>query len=626
MSLSCHICYEWCPKNVDGFDAYDKTAYCKFLKTETQRDYACPHGAIVDPAKNKGVTHSHVRTKKEGQEIEKDIIGDKIKLFKHQQDAIERFEKQEVCALFFEMGCGKTISSLTLAARHFKNKEIDSLLVVAPNDVHKQWFDDLCNDDSVISKYLHDEENIEYTCQIVGGRGGQKVFYDFDYGDTSLLKIVCVNIDTFSTPHKWETVTEWAVAHKTMIILDEATVIKNPDSKRAQRMLFAFNDSVWGRSKKFPKYTSKKPNTAIRCVLTGTPVTNGPVDLWAIMEFLQPGYFGRNYYAFMNYYGMFTQLPVPDGRGSDRVIQVQLTEKTWQGIKNCESFSEAAAVFGCSEDTYMTILHQDKFMGSYKHSDELKEELAKVSVFAKLVDCVDMPNVNYIERCIGLSEAQNGVYNSMKQQLIAEYEGHIATAKNKLVSAIRLQQISSGFIMAHDDSLPDDESFLLEDFDLAPDEVVWLGDSNPRLDALMRDVDELDKPLLIMTRFSAEAAKIFDMLKDKYTTCLITGWKTIGSIAGFKNGDYDIMVANTTKIARGHNLQRAHVTLYYSNTFSMELRQQSEFRTFRIGQSHPCLYIDYVASSIDRTILKSLKQKKGFLDYIRSEDIKEVLA
>ena len=41
-----------------------------------------------------------------------------------------------------------------------------------------------------------------------------------------------------------------------------------------------------------------------RATLTGIPVTNGPIDLWAIMEFVKPNYFGRNYYSFMNYYGL----------------------------------------------------------------------------------------------------------------------------------------------------------------------------------------------------------------------------------------------------------------------------------------------------------------------------------
>ena len=106
---------------------------------------------------------------------------------------------------------------------------------------------------------------------------------------------------------------------------------------------------------------------------------------------------------------------------------------------------------------------------------------------------------------------------------------------------------------------------------------------------------------------------------------LFTGWKTTGSIEKFKAGEFQIMVANTTKIARGFNLQVAHTTIYYSNTFSMELRQQSEFRTFRMGQKYPCTYIDYVSCEVDKTIAEALRLKKGLLEYIRDKNIEEVI-
>ena len=57
----------------------------------------------------------------------------------------------------------------------------------------------------------------------------------------------------------------------------------------------------------------------------------------------------------------------------------------------------------------------------------------------------------------------------------------------------------------------------------------------------------------------------------------------------------------------------------------MEARQQSEFRTFRMGQKHPCTYIDYVSCPVDKLIMDSLKLKKGLLEYIRDKNIMEVL-
>ena len=557
-------------------------------------------------------------------EVETDYVEEKqVKLFEHQKLARNKFKDLDEIALFFEMGCGKSVTSLSIMIDKYKEGKIDSLLIVAPNDVHKQWFDDLCNEDALLSQIL-EQENVPCTGQIIGGRGGQKQFYDFD--DDGKLHIVCVNIDTFSQPHKWEVIVDWVNKNKTAIIIDEATSIKNPNSKRSQRMLYEFNDVMKKRNTVL--FSGKKPNTSVRCVLTGTPVSNGPMDLWSIMEFIKPNYFGRNYYSFMNYYGMHTKLKLDTGQQ----ISVLLTEKTWHGIKGCKDYAEAFNTFGCSEDTYMTVMHQDHYIGPYKHADELKQLLEPVAVFAKLTDCVDMPPVHYITKEVPLSDAQKACYNDMKHDLLATYDDNVATAKNKLVVTLRLQQIASGFIMGHKEINPEDLDLPLwsdvesaDEYDVTPDEVIWLGDTNPKLEQLKRDVAELDKPLLILTRFSAEAAKIYDILKDDYSCMLFTGWKTTGSIEKFKAGEFQIMVANTTKIARGFNLQIAHTTIYYSNTFSMELRQQSEFRTFRMGQKYPCTYIDYVSCEVDKTIADALRLKKGLLEYIRDKSIEEVV-
>ena len=557
-------------------------------------------------------------------EIETDYAEEKqVKLFEHQKLARNKFKDLDEIALFFEMGCGKSVTSLSIMIDKYKEGKIDSLLIVAPNDVHKQWFDDLCNDDALLSQIL-EQEHVPCTGQIIGGRGGQKQFYDFD--DDGKLHIVCVNIDTFSQPHKWEVIVDWVNKNKTAIIIDEATSIKNPNSKRSQRMLYEFNDVMKKRNTVL--FSDKKPNTSVRCVLTGTPVSNGPMDLWSIMEFIKPNYFGRNYYSFMNYYGMHTKLKLDTGQQ----ISVLLTEKTWHGIKGCKDYAEAFNTFGCSEDTYITVMHQDHYIGPYKHADELKQLLEPVAVFAKLIDCVDMPPVHYITKEVPLSDAQKACYNDMKHDLLATYDDNVATAKNKLVVTLRLQQIASGFIMGHKEINPEDlelpcwsDAEAADEYDVTPDEVIWLGDTNPKLEQLKRDVAELDKPLLILTRFSAEAAKIYDILKDDYSCMLFTGWKTTGSIEKFKAGEFQIMVANTTKIARGFNLQIAHTTIYYSNTFSMELRQQSEFRTFRMGQKYPCTYIDYVSCEVDKTIADALRLKKGLLEYIRDKSIEEVI-
>ena len=98
----------------------------------------------------------------------------------------------------------------------------------------------------------------------------------------------------------------------------------------------------------------------------------------------------------------------------------------------------------------------------------------------------------------------------------------------------------------------------------------------------------------------------------------MTGWRKVGTIEGFKEGEYEIMIANLRLISKGFNLQNACTILYYSNTFSLEDRLQSEGRIFRIGQKITYTYINYVYEgiAIDEKMRLALEQKKDLLDYI----------
>lgn len=517
-------------------------------------------------------------------------------LYKHQLEALDKFAVKDDIALFFEQGTGKTRTSLALAEYKFQQGLIDSLLVIAPNDVHKQWAK------QEVPTWL----SVPYDCVCFGGRGGVKQFYPPEE-QAGKLGVVTVNIDIFSLPDKWKPVVEWANSHKTMIVLDEATCIKNVDSKRTQRILTEFN-KVERLGRRMLRSTKICP---CRCVLTGTPVTNGPMDLWSIMEFIRPNYFGRNWWDFKNYYGMYTKLTV-----NGRDIAILLNENTWNGIKRCSTYEEAWNIFGCTQDTYLEIQHQASYKGPYKHADELRLLLQDSAMFKKITECLDMPDKNYITKHLEMNPAQTKAYKEMVSMQATVYKDHMATALNKLTMATRLQQISSGFI--YDKGYGNATEEEIEAQDLIPTDVVWLGDSNPKLEALMRDVAESDKPLIILTRYSAEAAKIYSMLKDDYNTMLYTGWKKTGLIEDYQQGKYEILVANTVCVARGFNLQNSHTILYYSNTFSMELREQSEARIFRSGQKNICKYVDYAFDgTVDETISKALANKKDMLEFFR---------
>jgi len=521
--------------------------------------------------------------------------------YKHQEVALERYKKSSEIPLFFDPGTGKTRTSLLIAEAKFKADEIDAVLVIAPNGVHKQWAVE------EIPKWLSD---VNTTVQ---WRKNKKLFFV-----EGALNIVCTNIEQFSTKTRYMDYVDWVNSHKTFIILDEATRIKNPKAIRTQRLLYEFNDVV----RRGKSILTSTPRTVARAILTGTPVTNGPFDVWPMFEFLRPGYFGVNWYGFQNKYGMFHAIQV-----NGRVIRILINEDAWNDIKACETFEKANALHGVSLSTYDVIQRQDHYEGPFRNVDQLRDKMLEIAMFVKIEDCIDMPQRVYNRKLLDMSAEQARVYRELETYFVTLYKDEKVEAKSKLTAYIRLQQIASGFVSS--EQLPEDE---MED--PPPNKITWFDDL-PKIDQLLVDVEEIcdtegitNNQCIIVCHFSAEAERIYDALTEEgYKVCLMTGWKKVGSIDGFKQGKYNIMVANIRVISMGFNLQEhCNHMIFYSNTFSLEDRIQVEARIYRSGQRHPCIYLDYVMSdTIDMKVYAALKQKKQLADYIRDTSVEDML-
>ena len=521
--------------------------------------------------------------------------------YKHQEVALERYRNAKEIPLFFDPGTGKTRTALLIAEAKFKAGQIDAVLVIAPNGVHKQWAVE------EVPKWL---SHVDTTVQ---WRKNKKLFFV-----ENKLNIVCTNIEQFSTKTRYMDYVAWANEHKTFIILDEATRIKNPKAIRTQRLLYEFN-TVVRRGKTILK---SEPKTVARAILTGTPVTNGPFDVWPMFEFLRPGYFGVNWYGFQNRYGMFHAIQV-----NGRVIRILINEDAWSQIRNCTSFEMANALYGVSLSTYDTIRAQDHYEGPFRNVDSLRDKMLEIAMFVRIEDCIDMPDRTYNRKLLDMSAEQSRVYHEMELYFITQYKDEKVEAKSKLTAYIRLQQIASGFVSS--EQLPESE---VED--PPPNKITWFDDQ-PKIDQLLCDVEEItdvegitNNQVIIVCHFSAEAERIYDALTaEGYKVCLQTGWKKVGSIDGFKRGDYKVMVANIRVISMGFNLQEhCNHMIFYSNTFSLEDRIQVEARIYRAGQAHPCIYLDYVMKdTIDMKVYAALKQKKQLADYIRDTSVEDML-
>jgi SNF2 family DNA or RNA helicase len=358
----------------------------------------------------------------------------------------------------------------------------------------------------------------------------------------------------------------------------------------------------------------------MRVILTGTPVTESPFDLWSMFEFLYPNYFNCNYYAFKQKHGMFQTIEVEGRR-----IQVLINYDTWARCKKLP-YQECAAQFGITLRTYDTIQQQTEYTGPYIGLEALKQQIDKVSSFVKIEDIADMPEKMYNKKVIDMPEENMKVYKDMERKFVAYYQGKTVDAKAKVTVKLRLQQIASGFITSFV-GIPEDatdEEVIKFLSDPPPREVTWF-DKKPKVDQLVADLEELghNEKAVILTHFTAEAAMLYDTLVAKgFSVNLQTGWKKVGTIESFKEGKEKIMVANTRVVSKGFNFQaNCNHLYYYSNTFSLEDRQQSEARIYRLGQSKTCIYTDYcMKGTVDEDVFNRLKQKEATSEFFWTKD------
>lgn len=527
----------------------------------------------------------------------------------HQVRAENWSYNKEFFAYFMEQGTGKSKTTIDVASNWFLDGIIDAVMVIAPNGVHKQW--------GVEQIPTHSPIETE-TVVFKSGAGKSlkdKIHHIIYEPDTQRLKWFMVNVEAFSYPTYLSLFKEFVTRYRCFIVIDEVTAIKNPDAKRTQNIIRGLAKCTW-RGKAL---TSCTPLATRRAILTGTPVTNSPFDLWAMFEFLKPGYFDRSFYSFKAHYGLQRKVDMWQGQ-IQRSVTMPLKAEEIKEIREAVSAKDIESVcakYGISERDVQYIVENPSCDVPYKYLGELKEAIQNDAFFISKDECLDLEPKIYKRRVIQMDDEQLRLYTELEEQYITEFEGQEVSVLNKLTLYTRLSQICGGFI-----PYEDEETGLWKPTSIG---------KNPKAEALIEELMLCDYPCIVVTRFTAEANYLYDLISEKLTSLSVGLY--IGSrkepkdpIEAFKQGQLHVLIANEKMISKGHNLQNAHNVFFYSNSYSLEDREQTEDRIHRKGQTEKCLYMDFIMEgSIDMKVYSALKMKKKLLDYIRDKDVKEFL-
>ena len=469
----------------------------------------------------------------------------KTKPYAHQLKALEMSWNKEVFAYFMEMGTGKSKVLLDNIAMLYDKGKIDSVLIVAPKGVYKNWYD------SEIPIHLvdHIEKNVVLWKSLITKE--QKRKYDSLFKiDYTKLHIFIMNVEALSTKKGFEAARQFLNVKRTLFAVDESTTIKNPGAKRTKNIL---------QLSKMAKY---------RRILTGSPVTKSPLDLFTQCFFLDPYLLDfTSYYAFRNRYA-----EMRNANFGGRSIQI---------------------------------------VAGYKNLSELAETLKSFSYRILKDECLDLPPKTYMKRIIQLTPEQKRVYGQMKQMALAELKGKMVTTVNVITQLMRLQQITCGHFKADDGSMQDIK--------------------NNRIDELMDVLEELEGKAIIWAHWRYDIATIVREIEKEYPGSVMTYYGDTTTddrqkaIKEIQNPESKVrfLVGTPQTAGYGITLTGASTMIYYSNGYDLEKRQQSEARIDRIGQKKPMTYIDILAEdTIDEKSVKALRKKVNIATEIMGEELK----
>lgn len=499
----------------------------------------------------------------------------------HQREVFDLSKDRANFGLVMPQGTGKTKVTLDTMGYNYARGVIQCAVVIVPSDLQRNWTE------KEVGKHWPDHLPIQtyaWTGTPTSIKAKAELNTLFDPARGERFRLVAIHYEGTLTKAGKEFLWRLFRNFPTMIAIDESQYIKTPGAKRT---LLARN-------------AGKANGVVMRRFLTGTPITQGPFDVYAPFAFLDPDIIGhRTFTSFKAHFGEF-ETKVYRGAG-------RYDPKT--GIRHDAVVNAVVA---------------------YKNMDEL-ERLVGPHSYSVDKGVLGLPGKVYKTRTVQMTPKQRRVYNDLLAEGVASLgdlppgvspeealweaitqEADTVLAENALVLQMRLQQIVGGwYVNDQGEATPVDKT-------------------NPRLTALITDLEHQPGKAVIWCRFRHEARAIMDALNARKNT---TGRGAVGyfgdipkderwpNALAFQDCDPDAfyMVATPDTAGRGLDFYKAESSRYYSRSFNYEHRSQSEDRMHRHGfEGETALYVDYVVpGTIDDKIADALQNKDALAKSFR---------
>lgn len=432
-----------------------------------------------------------------------------------------KIRRSKSVALLAEMGTGKTLISIGIAGALYLRGEIQRLLIVAPLSIVQVWNEEF-------EKFA----DFNYQLAVLEGTGKKKLdTLNHMKGDG--LQVAVINYESC-----WR-MEDILVAWKPdMIVCDESTRIKNPQAKQSRAL---------HRLGKQSKHN---------LILTGTPVTNNPLDFFSQYKFLDESIFGTSYYAFRSRYAII------GGYGNHQIV-------------------------------------------GYKNLPELTEKAHSIAYRITKAKALDLPDQVDIERKVNLSAYARRKYKELEEQSFTELMNGNVQVTSVLTKLLRLAQLTGGYMrVGESDELEKVSDSKLVALEEIIDDCV---DAGKKVVVFARFIPEIDAIEMMLYKKGIKYALIKGDVKDRAE-----------QVDKFQNDDsVKVFIGQIQTTGMGLTLTKADTAVFYSLDFNYSNYEQAKARIHRIGQKNKCTYIHLIAEdTVDEKVMHALKNKKDIANLV----------
>ena len=475
----------------------------------------------------------------------------KTKPFVHQLQALGCSWDKTNFAYFMEMGTGKSKVLIDNIAMLYDAGKINAAVVIAPKGVYRNW------ERLEIPAHLPDHIKTRITTWVAPSSRTKQDKKDIDKLSETFdgLDIFLMNVEALSSKPAAQFLERYLLSTNSLVAVDESTTIKTQNAGRTKNIV---------RVGKLAKY---------RRILTGSPVTKNPMDLYSQCAFLDEDLLGfSSYWAYKSRYA----------------IEVKRHSST----------------------------HSFPHIVGFRNLDELSRKLAFFSFRVLKEDCLDLPSKVYSPRHVELTKEQEKAYNDLETFAITQLNNNTLSVTNTMTMLLRLHQITCGYLPTDNGQPP-------------------VPLKNNRMDELLSVLEETEGKVIIWANYRYSIFDIEKNLKKKFgEDSVVTYFGDTKDqdrqeiVKSFQDPKSPVrfFVANQQTGGYGLTLTAAHTVVYYSNNYDLEKRIQSEDRAHRIGQKNNVTYIDIICeNTVDDNIVGSLRNKIDLASQSLGEKLREWL-